>query len=131
MIVKHLEEINDTEFDVKSETWHSRRFLLARDEVGFSFHDTVMYAGTHTRMWYRNHIEAVYCIEGEGELEVLDDGARHRITPGTLYTLNGHERHIMHPQTDMRLICVFNPPVSGKEVHDADGAYPLVTGGER
>jgi len=23
----------------------------------------------------------------------------------------------------MRLICVFNPPVTGREVHDQDGAY--------
>jgi L-ectoine synthase len=25
--------------------------------------------------------------------------------------------------TDIRLICAFNPPLSGGEVHDADGAY--------
>ncbi|MEQ9562409.1 MAG: ectoine synthase, partial [Woeseiaceae bacterium] len=22
--------------------------------------------------------------------------------------------------------CVFNPPLNGKEVHDASGAYPLI-----
>lgn len=78
-------------------------------------------------MWYKNHIEAVYCIEGQGELEDLTNGQRYTIAPGTLYTLNGHEKHIMRPESDMRLLCVFNPPVTGQEVHDETGAYPLLT----
>jgi L-ectoine synthase len=24
------------------------------------------------------------------------------------------------------MVCVFNPPVTGREVHDEDGVYPLV-----
>lgn len=125
MIVRTLQEIAGTERDVHAETWVSRRLLLRRDGVGFSLHETVMFAGTETLMWYKNHIEAVYCVEGEGELEDLTHHQRHPIRPGTLYCLNGHERHIMRPKTDLRLICVFNPPVSGQEVHDADGSYPL------
>lgn len=127
MIVKSLRDINNSENDVKSRTWRSRRFLLAKDQVGFSFHDTIMYQGTETFMWYKNHIEAVYCIEGEGELEDITNGQKHVITPGTLYTLNGHEKHIMRPKSDMRLLCVFNPPVTGQEVHDENGVYPLLT----
>jgi L-ectoine synthase len=42
-----------------------------------------------------------------------------------LYALNGHERHHLRCSEEMRLICVFNPPLSGKEVHDKDGAYPV------
>jgi L-ectoine synthase len=26
----------------------------------------------------------------------------------------------------MIMACVFNPPLNGKEVHDANGAYPLI-----
>jgi L-ectoine synthase len=26
----------------------------------------------------------------------------------------------------MRMLCVFNPPVTGREVHDENGVYPLV-----
>jgi L-ectoine synthase len=26
----------------------------------------------------------------------------------------------------MRTVCVFTPPVTGREVHDEDGAYPLL-----
>ena len=62
MIVRTLTELDGTERDVRAETWRSRRFVLSREGVGFSFHDTVLYAGTDTSMWYANHIEAVYCV---------------------------------------------------------------------
>ncbi|GIM45805.1 L-ectoine synthase [Collibacillus ludicampi] len=126
MIVRTLEEIIDTENNVVADTWNSRRFLLKKDGVGFSLHDTIMRAGTETTMWYKNHIEAVYCIEGEGELEDLSNGRVYSLKPGTLYTLNGHEKHRVRSKTDLRMICVFNPPCTGREVHNQDGAYPLV-----
>ncbi len=127
MIVKTLQTILGSQDAVKADTWTSRRLLLAKDGVGFSLHDTVMYKGTETFMWYKNHIEAVYCIEGEGELEEVETGTRYTISAGTLYTLNGHEKHIMRPKEDMRMICVFNPPVTGRETHDENGVYPLIT----
>jgi L-ectoine synthase len=127
VIVRRLHDIAGTERAVEGPTFVSRRFLLADDRVGFSFHDTILYAGTTTTMWYRHHVEAVYCIEGEGELEDLTDGTVHRIEPGTLYTLNGHERHVLRADTDLRMICVFDPPLTGGELHDDDGAYPLLT----
>ncbi len=126
MIVRTLSEIESTDRNVPAPTFHSRRFLLARDGMGFSFHDTVLYAGTVTSMWYRNHVEAVYCIEGEGVLENLEDGAVYEIGPGTMYALDGHERHRLTAKTDLRMVCVFNPPLTGGEVHDDDGVYPLL-----
>jgi L-ectoine synthase len=127
MIVRRLHEVAGTERDVASHsgTWVSRRFLLRDDGLGFSFHDTTIYAGTETRMWYRHHLEAVYCVAGEGELEDLETGMVHPISDGTMYALNGHERHIVRAWTDLRMICVFNPPLTGREDHDADGVYPL------
>ncbi len=26
----------------------------------------------------------------------------------------------------MRMVCVFNPPLTGREVHDEKGIYPLI-----
>ena len=127
MIVRTLDGIVGTDRDVEAETWSSRRFVLAGDGVGFSLHDTVLHAGTVTEMWYRNHIEAVYCIEGRAELEDLETGDRHEVVPGTMYLLDGHERHRLTVHEDLRTVCVFNPPCTGREVHDADGAYPLLT----
>jgi L-ectoine synthase len=128
MIVRTLEEIIGSENDIKAETgtWVSRRMLLKNDGVGFSFHDTTIFAGTETLIWYKNHIEAVYCVAGEGELEVVETGDIFKIKDGTMYALNGHEKHYLRAFKDMRMICVFNPPLTGKEVHDKDGVYPLV-----
>ena len=75
-------------------------------------------------MWYANHIEAVLCVEGEAELTNDETGEKHWITPGTMYLLDGHERHTMRPKTDFRCVCVFNPPVTGREDHDENGVYP-------
>jgi hypothetical protein len=44
-----------------------------------------------------------------------------------LYVLDGNERHELHAETDLRMVCVFTPALTGREVHDADGAYPLLT----
>ncbi len=46
MIVTYLSDLDDTDRDVRAETWRSRRFVLAKEGVGFSFHDTVLSAGT-------------------------------------------------------------------------------------
>lgn len=123
MIVTRLAEIEATERDVSAEGWRSRRLLLAGDGMGFSMHDTLIAPGAELRMHYKNHVEAVYCIEGEGEIEDLETGRKHPIAPGTLYALVGHERHVLRGRTQMRMVCVFNPPVIGDEKHGPDGAY--------
>lgn len=134
MIVRRLEDLIGTDADVEGGdrdraegTWRSRRLLLARDGVGFSLHDTVLFAGTSTTMHYANHIEAVYVIEGSAKLRDLESGEVHALTPGTMYVLNGNERHTLDVDRDLRVVCVFNPPVTGREIHDADGVYPLLT----
>lgn len=126
MIVRHLKDLEGTDRDVVSTTWTSRRFILADEGMGFSLHDTIIRAGTETSMWYKNHFEAVYCIEGEGTLVDLATGEEHRLSPGTMYALNEHDRHVVKAETDLRMVCVFNPPCTGAEVHDEDGAYPLL-----
>ncbi|GAA4322321.1 ectoine synthase [Streptomyces venetus] len=126
MIVRSLSEIENTERHVRaaSGTWESRRLLLARDKAGFSLHETVLYAGTETSMWYAHHVEAVLCVAGEAELTDEETGETHWIKPGTMYLLDGHERHTLRPKTDFRCVCVFNPPVTGWEDHDENGSYP-------
>jgi L-ectoine synthase len=135
---------------VVAENWESTRLLLKGDGMGFSFHITTIYPGTETCIWYKNHLESVYCIEGEGEVEVLDgregdgrvndgrgdnsktelehggNGGRiYKIAPGTIYILDQHDRHLLRAETALKLACVFNPPLHGKEVHDENGVYPI------
>lgn len=131
MIVTNLKEIIGTERDVGAPTFMSRRLLLAKDGMGFSLHDTVLFAGTETEMHYQNHLEAVYCIEGSAELiELEGEGKVHKIEPGVMYALDRHDRHVLRAITDFRALCVFNPPLTGREVHDEDGVYPLIVEGE-
>ncbi len=131
MIVRRLTpDILGTERDVESENgnWVSRRLVLADDGVGFSFHDTIIRAGTETYIHYANHIEAVYCVGGNGEVHDIANNTTHKISDGMMYLLNNHDRHYLRGGTeDMRLICVFNPPLTGKEVHDENGHYPLMS----
>ncbi|MEO6988180.1 MAG: ectoine synthase [Aquihabitans sp.] len=126
MIVRHVADMNGTDRETSGDTWRSRRFVLADDGMGFSFHETTMAAGSETTMWYKNHLEAVYCVAGSGEIEDLATGEIHPISDGTMYALNEHDRHTLRVVEEMRLICVFNPPCVGGETHDADGAYPLL-----
>jgi L-ectoine synthase len=127
MIVRSLAAIEDTDLDVRADTWRSRRLLLARDAMGFSVHDTVLYAGTETEMHYQNHLEAVYCIEGRADIRDHASGEVHELRPGSLYALDQHDRHTLTAIEDFRCVCVFNPPVTGREVHDENGVYPLIT----
>lgn len=126
MKVVKLEDIIGTENEVKGENWTSRRLLLKKDGMGYSVHDTIIKAGTETHIWYQNHLEAVYCIEGEGEVETLADGKIWPIKAGSIYALDKHDEHLLRGHTDMRMVCVFNPPITGKETHDENGVYPLV-----
>jgi len=122
-----LDEVIGSERDVHAENgnWNSRRLLLKADGMGFSLHDTLIHAGTETLIHYQNHLEAVYCIEGEGEVETTDDGKIHPISAGTVYALDKHDRHLLRARKTMRMICVFNPAITGNEVHDQNGVYPL------
>jgi L-ectoine synthase len=40
--------------------------------------------------------------------------------------LDQHDEHALRAETDMRRVCVFSPPLIGREVHDATGAYALL-----
>ncbi|WP_078551874.1 ectoine synthase [Bacillus alkalicellulosilyticus] len=127
MKVVKLEDIIGTEQDIEGGNWNSRRLILKKDNMGYSVHDTIIRAGTETHIWYQNHLEAVYCIEGEGEVETLADNKVHPISANTLYALDEHDEHLLRAKTDMRMICVFNPPITGREVHDENGVYPADT----
>jgi L-ectoine synthase len=125
VIVRTLQEIEDTDRDVRTPNWRSKRIVLAADNPTFSVHETVLYAGTVNDFWYADHIEAVFVVSGEGELLDTETGETYQLAPGSLYLLSGHEHHQLRPRTEMRTVCVFNPPVTGAEVHDEQGRYPL------
>lgn len=124
MIIRNLPDVRASDRHVKSDGWTSTRLLLKDDNMGFSFHLTTMFAGSELKMHYQNHLEAVLVLKGTGTIEDLGTGKTHKLKPGVMYALNEHDRHIVRPETDILTACVFNPPVTGREVHDENGAYP-------
>lgn len=126
MIVRKLEDLIGTDREVDGGNWVSRRLILAGDGMGYSVHDTVIRAGSETHIHYKHHLETVYCVSGSGEVETLADGKVWRIEPDTLYALNEHDEHLLRadPGRDWRLVCVFRPALTGREVHDESGVYP-------
>lgn len=125
MLIRDLKQAEQTDRRVESDGWTSVRLLLKDDGMGFSFHITTIHAGAELEMEYKNHLESVYCVAGEGTIEDLATGEVHQIRPGVMYALDKHDRHILRGKTEMTMACVFNPPVTGREVHGPDGAYPL------
>jgi L-ectoine synthase len=126
MKVVNIRDIVGTEREVNGPGWISRRLLLKNDGMGFSLHETIIPSGETLNLWYKNHLEAVYCVGGNGEITDLKTGEAHRIYDGVLYALDNHDKHILKGGTeDMRLICAFSPPVTGREVHDDNGSYSL------
>lgn len=125
MKVVSLNDVINSDQHIDGGTWESRRLILKKDGMGYSVHDTIIKAGTETHIWYQNHLESVYCIEGEGEVITLKDNKVWPIKANDLYALDEHDEHLLRAKTDMRMVCVFNPPVSGREIHDENGVYPV------
>ena len=124
MFVKTLSETLNTPAHVTGDAFESRRILLAADGLGYSFHDTLVRKGSTQRLEYKNHVEANYCIEGEGEVEEVATGRVWPLRPGTMYVLDRHDPHIIRAtKSDLHLVCIFTPALSGDETHDEDGSY--------
>ncbi|MGB1238571.1 MAG: ectoine synthase [Pseudomonadales bacterium] len=125
MIVNNLKDILGGTRDVCGPGWNSRRVLVRSEGMGYSINDTIIAAGATMTLEYKKHLESCYCISGSGSITDLASGTVHRIESGTLYALNQHDKHTLTADDgqDMRLICVFNPPLQGDEVHGPDGSY--------
>jgi len=123
MIVRDFHELKNTDKAVSDAEWTSVRMLLAGDGMGFSFHITTLKAGSEHTFHYKHHFESVYCISGKGSITDLATGETHEIRPGVMYALDKHDKHTVRSEEDLVMACCFNPPVTGTEVHQADGSY--------
>jgi L-ectoine synthase len=101
----------------------SRRLLLKKDGLGFTMTRTTIHPTKDFQKWhYKHHVEACYCIKGKG---ILKDarGVQHKVEPGTMYAVDKHDKHFFKALETVILICVFNPPLIGNEIHQTDGSY--------
>lgn len=119
MFVRSLTDVETTDKFVDWGNGTSHRLLTQADQMGFTVCHTVVRAGTQSELHYRNHLEACYCIAGEGEVEDMD-GHVYPIREGDIYVLDKHDRHFLRggKETDLVLVSVFNPPLTGTERHN-------------
>jgi hypothetical protein len=103
----------------------SNRILLASDNVGYSLTKTIIPVGERQFWHYKNHLESCYCISGKGLLVNAVTKEYYAIAPDTTYVLDNHDPHYFEALEEVTLLCVFNPPLSGAEVHGDDGSYSL------
>tara|TARA_R100001463_G_scaffold74997_2_gene129060 strand:+ start:16210 stop:16596 length:387 start_codon:yes stop_codon:yes gene_type:complete len=115
-----------TERDVKFKEGRSIRFILKKDNMGFSFHKTIIPKGNKGHWHYKNHKESCYCIKGNGILTNLETKEKFNINVGDIYILDKNDNHTFESLTDVILISVFNPPIVGQEVHQKDGSYKII-----
>ncbi|AFJ48208.1 putative ectoine synthase [Shimwellia blattae DSM 4481 = NBRC 105725] len=125
MFIRTLRDVAATAHFVDWGNGTSHRLLTRQDNMGFTLCHTVVTRGSESLLEYKNHLEACYCIAGEGEIENMA-GERFPIVPGTIYVLNEHDRHYLRAcvDQDLILVSVFNPPLEGTETHalKTDGA---------
>jgi L-ectoine synthase len=128
MFTRNLADVEKTNFFVEWGNGTSHRLLTLADGMGFTVCHTVVRAGSQSRLQYRRHLEACYCISGSGEVEDMA-GVVHRVEPGTIYVLDAHDDHYLRADAggDMVLVSIFNPPLAGTERHslghDGGSAY--------
>lgn len=125
MKIVKISEIKGTDREVKCPKggFVSNRILLKSDGMGFGMTKTVIPPAGKQFWHYKNHLESCYCVSGRGELTNERTGEVHIIEPDVTYVLDENDPHSFEAFEEVVLICVFNPPLTGNEVHQEDGSY--------
>ena len=123
MKIVRVNELENTPKEVKGVGFTSLRLLLESDNMGFGIHKTIIPKGGPYNWHYKYHLEACYCIKGKGIIKDLSTGISSMITVDTCYVLDNNDNHEFEALEDTVLISVFNPPLTGNEIHQKDGSY--------
>lgn len=103
----------------------SHRILLHEDNMGYTMTKTVVPPNGKQLWHYKNHLESCYCVSGRGVITDKKTGKEYQIEPDTTYVLDHNDPHYFEAIEETVLICIFNPPLVGNEVHNEDGVYEL------
>jgi L-ectoine synthase len=127
MKIVKIEDIKNTEREVKCPNggFTSNRILLKSDGMGFGMTKTVIPPNGKQHWHYKNHLESCYCVSGYGILTDIKTGETYEILPDTTYVLDKNDDHYFEAIEEVVLICAFNPPLTGEEVHQDDGSYAI------
>ena len=103
----------------------SNRILLDEDNMGYTMTKTVIPVNGKQFWHYKEHLESCYCVKGRGELTNKETGETFEITEDITYVLDKNDAHYFEAFEEVTLICVFNPPLAGDEIHDEAGHYKI------
>jgi quercetin dioxygenase-like cupin family protein len=104
----------------------SNRILLEKDGMGYTMTKTVIQPSAgKVFQHYKNHLETCYCVSGKATLTNAETGEKFNIGPDVTYVLDKNDPHYFEAHEETILICTFNPPLTGKEVHQEDGSYAV------
>lgn len=108
---------------VKFHSGVSNRILLDSDGMGYTMTKTVITPGKRVFQHYKNHLESCYCVSGRATLTNAITGEEFEIREDVTYVLDKNDPHYFEAHEETVLICVFNPPLTGQEIHDSEGSY--------
>jgi quercetin dioxygenase-like cupin family protein len=123
MIYHSAEDLKGTKRFVQADGFVSIRLALAEDNLGFTVTEATGKTEIDLEIEHKNHVEAVYVLEGTGEVEIVETGEVYKLYPGVFYAFDKHERHRYRLDTEVRAIAIFNPPLVGDEINDESGGY--------
>lgn len=123
MIYHSAEDLKGTKRFVQADGFVSIRLALAEDNLGFTVTEATGKTEIDLEIEHKNHVEAVYVLEGTGEVEIVETGEVYKLYPGVFYAFDQHERHRYRLDTEVRAIAIFNPPLVGDEINDESGGY--------
>ncbi|MDZ7785378.1 MAG: ectoine synthase [Halioglobus sp.] len=123
MKFRHIDELVDTNRVIDTPEWSNRGLILKDDRMGYSVHDVIVKPGTEKVTRHKHHLETVYCIRGKGKVEDTRTGETYPVTPGAVYALDRNDQHVLRATTEMQLVCVYSPPLTGAEVLDEEGSF--------
>lgn len=104
----------------------SNRILLEKDGMGYTMTKTVIQPSAgKVFQHYKNHLETCYCVIGKATLTNAETGEEFNIGPDVTYVLDKNDPHYFEAHEETVLICTFNPPLTGHEIHQEDGSYSV------
>lgn len=124
MKIIDLNNIEETR-KVKFHAGVSNRILLESDGMGYTMTKTVIEPNNKQFQHYKNHLESCYCVSGLATLTNAVTGEEFEIKPDVTYVLDKNDPHYFEAHETTILICVFNPPLKGQEIHQEDGSYAI------
>jgi len=104
----------------------STRIILASHNMGYTLTKTVIPKGDWQHWHYKKHLESCHCLSGIGILHDIKTNKKYNIYPDITYVLDKNDDHNFKAIEDVILLCVFNPPLKGNEVHLKDGSYSII-----